>query len=147
MCNRFSILPAISLQGVLHLDILTKSWTGIDFQSFVETLLDRMNPFPLPNSVLVCDNASAHHFDGLHALVEAHSCRLLYLPPYSPDLNPIEEGFSVMKAWIQKNNDYVLSELAGEDRCDPYKMLWEAVFKSMTSENIEGWYKDCGYVV
>ena len=72
--RRYSILPAISLQGVLHLDILTKSWTAIDFRSFVEVLLDNMNPYPLPNSVIVCDNASAHHFEDLRAIIEAHGC-------------------------------------------------------------------------
>lgn len=106
-----------------------------------------MNPCPLPNSVLICDNASAHHFDGLRALVEARGCRLRYLPPYSPDFNAIEEGFSVMKAWIRGNNDLVLGELMGDDTCDPYKILWDAVFQAMTPENIEGWYKDCGYIV
>jgi len=132
---------------VLHLDILTKSWTAIDFRSFVEVLLDNMSPYPLPNSVVVCDNASAHHFDDLRAIIEARGCRLLYLPPYSPDFNPIEEGFSAMKAWIRGNNEFVLGELTGEDTCDPYRTLWEAVFTSMTPQKITGWYRDCGYVV
>ena len=52
-----------------------------------------------------------------------------------------------MKAWICANNAYVLGELAGEHTCDPYKVLWEAVFESMTPENIVGWYRDSGYVV
>ena len=116
-------------------------------QSLTQTLLNEMNPYPLPNSVIVCDNASVHHFDGLRAIVEARSCRLPYLPPYSPDFNPIEEGFSSMKAWIRANNAYVLGELAGEHTCDPHKVLWEAVFESMTPENIVGWYRDSGYVV
>jgi hypothetical protein len=51
-----------------------------------------------------------------------------------------------MKAWIRNNNDYVLGELTGQPRCDLYKMLWDAVYKSMTAEKIAGWYKDCGYV-
>ena len=52
-----------------------------------------------------------------------------------------------MKAWIQSNNQYVLGELTGEDTCDPYTMLWQAVFESMTPEKIIGWYRDCGYIV
>jgi hypothetical protein len=144
---RYSILPAISLDGVLHLDILTSSWTAEEFHAYVEVLLTRMNPYPQPNSVLVCDNAIAHHFNGLCEMVEAQGCHLLYLPPYSPDFNPIEEGFSAMKAWIRRNKDYVLGELLGEDTCDPYKMLWEAVFGTMTLKSINGWYRDCGYMV
>jgi hypothetical protein len=49
--------------------------------------------------------------------------RLVYLPPYSPDFNPIEEAFLALKAWIQWNRDYVNAELTGEVDCDPYEML------------------------
>ncbi|KAI0365360.1 hypothetical protein BV20DRAFT_938147, partial [Pilatotrama ljubarskyi] len=70
---------------------------------------------------------------------------LLYLPAYSPDLNPIEEGFSAMKAWILRNRDYVVGELMGEPTCDPRKLLWDAVYSTMTPENIRGWYTDSGY--
>lgn len=49
--------------------------------------------------------------------------KLVYLLPYSPDFDPIEEGFSAMKAWICRNHDYVLGELSGEDHCDPIGML------------------------
>lgn len=73
--------------------------------------------------------------------------RLLYLPAYLPDLNPIEEGFSALKAWVRRNRDYVLGELSNDEHCDPHEMLWEGVFTAMTSENITGWFRDCGYVV
>jgi hypothetical protein len=63
--QRYSILLAISLDGVLHLDILMRSWTADEFRSFVNVLLDKMNPYPEKNSVLVLDNASAHHFNDL----------------------------------------------------------------------------------
>lgn len=72
---------------------------------------------------------------------------LQYLPAYSPDFNPIEEGFLGMKAWICSNWDYVLEELSGDPSCDPFEMLWSAVFESMTLDKIVGWYKDSGYVV
>ncbi|KAJ3875284.1 hypothetical protein F5051DRAFT_300586, partial [Lentinula edodes] len=65
------ILPAILLTGVLHLDILTRSWTGEEFRNYVEVLLDNMNPYPGQNSVLIMDNSSVYHFEGLRELVEA----------------------------------------------------------------------------
>lgn len=68
---RYSILPAISLDGFLHLDILTRSWTSEEFRKYVDVLLDNMNQYPQKNSVLVMDNASAHHFEGLREMVEA----------------------------------------------------------------------------
>ena len=52
-----------------------------------------MNEFPLPNSVLVIDNASIHKVDGIQELVEGRGARLTYLPAYSPDFNPIELAF------------------------------------------------------
>lgn len=67
------------------------------------------------------------------------------MPPYSPDFNPIEEGFSAMKAWIRRNRDFVLGELAGDDTCHPVAMLWESVYTTMTPSNIAGWFVDCGY--
>jgi len=69
-------------------------------------------------------------------MVEAHGRHLCYLPVYSPDPNPIEEGFSAMKAWIHGNKDFVLAELTGDSTCDPYAILWKGVFKLMTPEKI-----------
>lgn len=74
---------------------------------------------------------------------------LLYLPTYSPDLNPIEEAFSCIKAWIHSNRDYVHSESIpdGLDTCvQPYFMIWDAVFGVVTPEKVEGWFKDSGYL-
>ena len=57
--------------------------------------------------------------------------RLIYLPAYSPDLNPIEEAFSSIKAWLRANRDYVLGEMGGPG-CDPYVLIWEAVYGTVT---------------
>ncbi|KAJ8461838.1 hypothetical protein ONZ45_g18152 [Pleurotus djamor] len=141
--TRYSVLPAISLDGVLHLDIISRSWTAEEFRKYIDCLLNVMNPFPQRNSVLIMDNASTHHFDGIREMVEARM-RLLYLPAYSPDLNPIEEGFSAMKSWLRRHRDWVLGELTGEDTCDPFGVLWEAVHSVMTAENITGWFRDSG---
>ena len=163
---RFQVLPAISLSGVLHLDVLTSAWTGEEFRSFIDVLLDNMNTYPGRNSVIIMDNASVHHSDGLRGFVEARyvlkiqiddinsfrsGMRLVYLPPYSPDLNPIEQGFSSMKAWIRAHNDDAARELPANEgelpACNPYKLIWDAVHESMTPENIRGWFSDSGYLV
>ena len=68
--DRYSILPALSLDGILHLDACRESWKGATFYRFIEALLDSMNPFPEWNSVLVMDNASIHHSPELRELVE-----------------------------------------------------------------------------
>jgi hypothetical protein len=66
----YSILPAICLDCVLHCDILTCSWDADAFRTFLDVLLDRMNPYPQPNSVVVMDNASIHKFEGIEGYVE-----------------------------------------------------------------------------
>ena len=68
-----------------------------------------MLPFPQKNSVLVIDNARIHHNEEIIPIVEEFGGRVLFLPPYSPDFNPIELAFSVIKSWLQKYNTFVRS--------------------------------------
>ena len=70
---RCSVLPALSLSGVLVLDVLVVegSINGAKFYSFINGLLDEMNPFPQPNSVLVMDNASIHKNGAIREMIEA----------------------------------------------------------------------------
>lgn len=52
-----------------------------------------------------------------------------------------------MKAWIRGNRDYTRGELGGEEGADPYTMLYQAVYSTLTAENAEGWYRDAGHVL
>ena len=63
-----------------------------------------MNPFPGRNSVIVLDNAKIHHGGRLASLCDAANVLLIYLPPYSPDLNPIEKVFSVLKSKLKRHH-------------------------------------------
>ena len=139
------MLPALSLDGVLHLEVVENAVTGADFRQFIEGLLPRMNEFPLPNSVLVIDNASIHKVDGIREMVEDRGARLVYLPSYSPDFNPIELAFSTIKQWLRSNRDRVNQELESVDGTI-YNIFWEAVH-SVTADQARGWYKHCGYIV
>ena len=141
--SKYSILPALSLDGILHLEVVENAVTGAAFRRFVEGLLPRMNKWPLPNSVLVVDNASIHKVAGIRELVEEHGMRLMFLPSYSPDLNPIELSFSSIKVWLRANRDEVNWEMESENGT-VYNALWQAVY-SVTPEKARGWYKHCGY--
>lgn len=66
---RYSILPAILLDGVLHLNIQDCSYTSTTFNEFIEGLLDNINPFPQKNSVIVMDNASIHKLVYLEEMI------------------------------------------------------------------------------
>ena len=61
-----------------------------------------MNPYPYKKSVLVFDNATIHHNSGLLEYLNAFGVRVEFLPPYSPDLNPIELAFSFIKHYLKK---------------------------------------------
>ena len=68
-----------------------------------ETYLERvLVPSLRPGQMVVMDNLSSHKGSRVRELIEGRGCTLLYLPPYSPDLNPIEEAFAKIKALLRK---------------------------------------------
>ena len=72
--------------------------------------------------------------------------RIVFLPPYSPDCNPIEEGFSSMKAWIRRNGKAVRTALNSGVPGKAELCLTQAVYESMLPEKIVGWYHHSGYL-
>lgn len=101
--RRYQILPAYTQDGILLARILQGSVDGALFEDFIEQLLRHCGRWPEPRSVLVMDNASIHRSGRVEQLCAAAGVKLLYLPPYSPDLNPIEEFFAELKAFIRRN--------------------------------------------
>ena len=73
------------------------------------------------------------------------SMGIAYLPPYSPDMNPIEEAFSAIKVCICANWDQIQGELSGDGPGDVDGLIWQAVYNTVTFEKVQGWYHDCGY--
>ena len=69
--HRYSVLPALSLDSVLHLDVQSRSYTAELFNDFIDGLLNNMNPFPGRNSVIIMDNASIHKSEVLWPMIEA----------------------------------------------------------------------------
>lgn len=101
--QRHQILPAYTQDGVLLSRVYQGSTDGDVFADYVEQLLPHCGRWPEPKSVLVMDNASFHHTERLEQMCYDAGVKLMYLPPYSPDLNPIEEFFAELKAFIKKN--------------------------------------------
>lgn len=64
--------------------------------------------------------------------------RLIYLPPYSPDLNPIEQAFHSIKAWLRRHESEAV-------RPEVRPWLIEQAVASVSRENAEGWIENCGY--
>jgi hypothetical protein len=65
--------------------------------------------------------------------------KLIYLPPYSPDMNPTEETFSFMKAWLQRHE---------KEAVNPQVRSWliHQALLAVTTEDAEGWFGNCGYL-
>ncbi|KAI7949928.1 hypothetical protein MJO28_008749 [Puccinia striiformis f. sp. tritici] len=98
-----NLLPAVCLDGLLCSIAQSGSIVRLDLEYFIEeVLIPCMNPFPGPNSVLIMDNAQIHHGGRIQQICNDNQIVLLYLPPYSPDFNPIEKVFSVLKSRLKR---------------------------------------------
>jgi len=97
-----------------------------------------MNPFPGVNSVLVLDNAKIHHDQELLEYLDAFGVKVEFLPPYLPDLNPIESAFATIKKFLQRNRYFV-------DVCyNPTYPLIVACAQ-ITPQIAEGYFRGSGY--
>jgi hypothetical protein len=108
--ERVSVLAAMSTDGFLSWGFTTGTFTRHKFhRTSYEKILPLLNPWPLPRSILVLDNAKIHMYRELEEAVHSVGALLFFLPPYCPQLNPIEVGFSLLKRWIQKNVNMAFS--------------------------------------
>ena len=94
-----TLLSSMSLEGMGPSLAVEGSTTGEVFEAYVERVLA---PELRPGQVVVMDNLSAHRGSRIRELIEGQGCELMYLPPYSPDLNPIEEAFSKVKGILRR---------------------------------------------
>jgi hypothetical protein len=89
-----------------------------------------------PNDLVVLDNLSSHKPQRVADLIRAASADLVYLPPYSPDLNPIELAFSKIKQSLRS---------LAIRRVDEQWRAMQAVLDQITSGDANGFYRHCGY--
>ena len=74
----------------------------------------------------------------LDAEADGLGAQLVYLPPYSPDFNPIEEAFSFIKTWLQRHE-------AWYTHSDQLPWMIHSAIAEITPEIVLGWFADCGY--
>jgi transposase len=124
-----TILGAMSTHGILAA-MTVEAATDTDI--FLDYLDHFLCPALTPGDVVVMDNLSAHKVDGVRQRIEAAGAELLYLPPYSPDLNPIE------KAWAK------LKQLLRSAKARSAEALDQAItdaFREITAENAQAWFR------
>lgn len=93
-----TVVAALRADGIAAPLVLEGAINGPSFLAYVERFLA---PALRPGDVLVLDNLSSHKVAGVREAVEAAGATLRYLPPYSPDLNPIEQVFAKLKALLR----------------------------------------------
>jgi len=94
-----TLLSSMTLSGMGPSVAVEGAMTRAVFEAYVEQALA---PSLRPGRVVVMDNLSAHKGGRVREIIEGRGCELLYLPPYSPDMNPIEEAFSKVKGILRK---------------------------------------------
>jgi transposase len=103
-----TLLASMSLEGMGPSLAVEGATTSAVFETYVERVLA---PNLRKGQVVVMDNLSAHKGERVRELIEGRGCELIYLPPYSPDLSPIEEAFSKIKGLLRKEPKPVAERL------------------------------------
>jgi transposase len=92
----------LTIEGLTAPMVLDGPMNGEWFKAYVNQVLV---PALKPGDIVVMDNLSSHKSDDIQSAIEAAGAELRYLPPYSPDLNPIEQAFSKLKALLRKHKE------------------------------------------
>ena len=135
-----SALTAMSTSGVLDCYTTTGSVNAEKFERFItESLGPVLQPFDgiNPNSVVILDNASIHHVDSVVQLIQNTGALVQFLPPYSPDLNPIEEAFSKLKSTMKANEEMLIDT-------DSNIAILTAI-NNITAQDCKQWIAHAGY--
>ena len=142
--KRYSAIGIMTTTSLLDCYIVDGTVNGDVFYHFVQSsLLPQLMPFDgtNPNSIVVMDNCSIHHVPDVVRLINSVGALVLFLPPYSPDLMPIEECFSKVKKYLQEQEP-VAQCMSDED----IPLLISAGFATVTPYDCIGWSRDCGYI-
>lgn len=130
-----TMLSAIRAEGVIEdaTVVVDGAMDGATFLAYVEQCLA---PSLRPGEVVVMDNLASHKVKGVREAIEAAGAELWYLPPYSPDLNPIEKLWSKVKAWLRRVS-------AGT-----FKTLSDAIaaaLRAVADDECGNYFSACGY--
>jgi transposase len=128
-----TLLASMTAEGMGPCMAVVGSTTTAVFEAYVEQVLA---PALRPGQIVVMDNLAAHKGERVRELVEGRGCGLSYLPPYSPDLNPIEEAFSKVKISLRR---------AGARTREALVEAMGRALDAVTPQDARGFFKHCGY--
>jgi transposase len=109
--KNYSICAAISKSGLILYHTKNCPYNGVLFREFLNNLVNKLGEKKMYNCTIIMDNVAFHKVAGIREILEEHGHNILFLPPYSPQLNPIEEFFSKWKHYIRLSNPETVIEL------------------------------------
>ena len=128
-----TLVAALTPTGLQAAMTVSGAMNGDIFAAYLDQVL---GPTLVPGDIVVLDNLSAHKVAGLAERVRARGARLVYLPPYSPDFNPIELAFSKLKTWLRTAQARTREAL---------ETVIQAATGWISEQDAKNWFDHCGY--
>jgi transposase len=129
-----TLIGAIRLSGMAAAMTVDSPTDSDVFRTFVQRVLA---PILRPGDIVVMDNLSPHKASGVEAMITAAGAELWYLPPYSPDYNPIEKCWSKIKEALRSS------------KARTQRALERAIaraLRTVSDSDARGWFNECGYI-
>lgn len=131
--QHISIIGAISIQGLMAKMTVRG---GVGTKELVRFVERHLMPAMVPGQILLWDNLNAHKNTTVKAMLKSIDVQVFFLPPYSPDLNPIEHTWSKLKHFVRKFHTNDIPALR--------RAIYKA-FNRIVPDDIVGWSRNCGY--
>lgn len=126
-----TILSSIQLGGDMVYTVYPGGTTAARFANYLQ---EKLIPTLSEDAIIVMDNMRSHHAKAVRQILDTSGIRYLYLPPYSPDLNPIEKMWSKIKAYLRRVKVRTASELPD---------AIEKAFSTVRPSDCFGWFRSC----
>jgi transposase len=133
--KHYTVIAALGLSEVTAAWVFAGAMTSDVFESYVAHVLV---PTLRPGDVVLLDNLNVHKSESARHAIEACGARLEFLPPYSPDMNPIEKCWSKIKTTLRRLKARTYDELVA---------ALDSAFQTITPEDARAWFVHCGYII
>lgn len=130
-----TFVGALRATGITAPLVVDGPMNGDVFLAYVQ---QQLAPTLRPGDTVILDNLSSHKKSGVRETIEAAGAALAYLPPYSPDLNPIELAFAKLKALLRR---------AAERTVDDLETTIGSLLAQFTPRECQAYFRHCGYSV
>ena len=132
--KNITIVGALGIYGVIAVMYCLCTLNGSGFLTYIEKYLV---PCLRPGQIVIMDNVNFHCSSEVEKAIEQAGCTLVFLPPYSPELNPIENMWSKIKAYLKSKMPKTLSD---------YHVALNEAFNEVTDDDCEGWFSNSDYI-